>query len=71
MQNQFLLHEVASMVGIRGYRIAYAISQRYLPEPAQRLNHQRIFTPDDVTRIRKYFASKSTTGRSSGKEAHE
>lgn len=58
MKNHFLLNETAKMVGVRGYQIAYAISQGYLPEPKQRLNHQRLFTLQDIDRIRKYFANK-------------
>lgn len=58
MPNQYLLHQAAALVGVRGWRIAYAISQGYLPEPAQRFNHQRVFTDEDIARIRAYFANK-------------
>jgi DNA-binding transcriptional MerR regulator len=69
MKNQYLLNETAKIVGVRGYQIAYAIQQGYLPEPEQRLTHQRIFTDADIVRIRTYFASKSNKGRPA-KEAH-
>ena len=63
MNNQYMLNETAKIVGCRGYQIAYAIQQGYLPEPALRLAHQRIFTDSDIVRIREYFAAKSNKGR--------
>ena len=63
MTNQYLLNETAKIVGVRGYQIAYAIQQGYLPEPELRLTHQRIFTDADIVRIREYFAKKSNKGR--------
>ena len=60
--NQYHLNEAAKLVGVRGWRIAYAISQGYLPD-VQRLSHQRIFTDDDIVRMKHYFATKGTKGR--------
>ncbi len=60
MKNHYLLNEAAKLVGVRGYQIAYAIQQGYLPEPELRLTHQRIFSDEDIARIRGYFATKST-----------
>ncbi|MGE3408659.1 MAG: MerR family transcriptional regulator [Pirellulales bacterium] len=60
MNNHYLLNEAAKLVGVRGYQIAYAIQQGYLPEPEMRLTHQRIFTDQDIVRIREYFATKSS-----------
>ena len=70
MNNQFLLNEAAKIAGVRGYQIAYAIQQGYLPEPKLRINHQRIFTPADIIRIREYFKQKTNKGRPA-KEEHE
>lgn len=61
MNNHYLLNEAAKLVGVRGYQIAYAIQQGYLPEPEMRLTHQRIFTDQDIVRIREYFANKPTS----------
>lgn len=66
---QYHLNEAAKLVGVRGWRISYAISQGYLPD-VQRLSHQRIFTDQDIVRIREYFAKKGNKGRPV-KEAHE
>lgn len=65
MNNHYLLNEAARLVGVRGYQIAYAIQQGYLPEPELRLTHQRIFCDDDIARIRQYFATKSNRGKPS------
>lgn len=62
MTNQYHLNEAAKLVGVRGWRISYAISQGYLPD-VQRLSHQRIFTDSDIVRIREYFSNKSNKGR--------
>ena len=69
MTNQYHLNEAAKLVGVRGWRISYAISQGYLPD-VTRLSHQRIFTDADIVRIQEYFATKSNKGRPV-KEAHE
>jgi len=69
MTNQYHLNETAKLVGVRGWRISYAISQGYLPD-VQRLSHQRIFTDTDIVRIREYFANKTNKGRPA-KEADE
>ncbi len=66
----YLLNEAAKLIGVRGYRISYAIQQGFLPEPTQRLTHQRIFTDEDIILMRDYFAKKSNKGRPA-KEAHE
>ncbi len=62
MNNQYHLNEAAKLVGVRGWRISYAISQGYLPD-VLRLSHQRIFTDADIVRIREYFAAKTNKGR--------
>lgn len=62
----YLLNAAARRAGVRGYQIAYAISQGYLPEPAQWFNRQRVFTAEDITRIREYFAARPKRGRPSG-----
>jgi hypothetical protein len=69
MTRQYHLNEAARLVGVRAWRISYAISQGYLPE-VSRLSNQRIFTDADIVRIRRYFAKKSNKGRPA-KEEHE
>lgn len=58
MTQQYLLHQAAALTRIRGWRIIYAIQQGYLPDTEQRFNRQRVFTDEDIARIRTYFANK-------------
>lgn len=58
MKKHYLLNEVARMVGTLPHRIAYAITNRHLPEPEERLNNHRLFTEADVKRIKAYFDEK-------------
>lgn len=68
-KKHYLLNEVAKLVGVRGHRISYAITNGHLPEPVERLNNHRLFTQADVVRIKKFFAERQAeTART---EAHE
>ena len=58
MKRYYLLNEVAQLAGTLPHRIAYAITNRHLPEPEERLNNHRLFTEADVKRIQEYFAEK-------------
>jgi DNA-binding transcriptional MerR regulator len=62
MTNGYLLNDAARLAGVRGYQIAYAIRQGYLPEPQQWFNRQRVFTDEDVARIKAYFADRPKRG---------
>jgi len=55
MQDNLLLNDVAKLLGIKGYRINYAIVNGMIPEPKLRISNKRIFTKQDVDRIAKYF----------------
>lgn len=57
-KKHYLLNEVARLVGVRGHRISYAITNGHLPEPEERLNNHRLFTEADVVRIKKFFADR-------------
>lgn len=63
MNNGYLLNDAAKRAGVRGYQIAYAITQGYLPEPKQWFNRQRIFTEEDIARIKEYFANRPKRGK--------
>jgi hypothetical protein len=69
MTRQYHLNQAARLVGVRAWRISYAISQGYLRE-VSRLSNQRIFTPADIIRIGEYFKQKTNKGRPA-KEEHE
>lgn len=65
MTEGYLLNDAAKRAGVRGYQVAYAISQGYLPEPKQWFNRQRVFTDEDIARIREYFAARPKRGKPS------
>ena len=65
MNNGYLLNDAAKRAGVRGYQIAYAITQGYLPQPKQTFNRQRVFTDEDIARIREYFANRPRRGKPS------
>ena len=58
MENKYLLNEAARKIGVRGYQIAYAITQGYIDPPKETINRQRIFLDEDVARIKQYFANR-------------
>ncbi len=63
-QTQFILSEVAKIVGVKAHVVAYAISSGNLPEPCLRIAGKRIFSTKEVEAIKKHFASRPK------KEAH-
>ena len=63
-QTQFILNEVAKIVGVKSHVIAYAISSQNPPEPKLRISGKRIFSAQEVEAIRKYFQNRPK------KEAH-
>lgn len=50
------MSEVAAAAGVASYRIKYALETGALKEP-KRLAGRRCFTPEDLTLIKRYFAT--------------
>lgn len=67
MKKHYLPNEVAQLVGTLPHRIAYAITNRHLPEPEERLNNHRLFTEADIKRIKTYFAGKRSNAKQEAK----
>jgi DNA-binding transcriptional MerR regulator len=64
MSKHYSLNEVAKLIGVKAHRLNYAISNGYLPEPAERVSNKRLFTPDDVRAAALYFSTeKNGRGR--------
>jgi hypothetical protein len=55
MQRQYLLGEIARILGRRPHQIDYLLKTRQVPEPAQRIANKRIFTEEDVVRLARHF----------------
>ena len=57
-QTHYILHEVAKTVGRKPYQIAYMISNGELDEPKLRIGNRRIFTHDEVVRIKEIIIAR-------------
>ena len=57
------LKEIAAEVGVKAYRISYAISTGFLKEPSQRITNRRMFSEADLQAAKKYFAVTPKHGR--------
>ena len=55
MDQALSLHQVAELLQLRHYRIAYAIATHRVPEPALRVANNRVFQNADIARIARHF----------------
>lgn len=55
MDHIYSIGEVGRMLGVRPYRISYAIDTGQLPEAPFHFLHKRCFTEADVQGIARYF----------------
>ncbi len=55
MDHIYSIGEVGRMLGVRPYRISYAIDTGQLPEAAFRFLHKRCFTEADIQGIARFF----------------
>ncbi len=62
-EKHYSLNEVAKIAGVKAHRIAYAISNGYLQEPAQRVTNRRLFSTSDLQAALVYFAKPNKLGR--------
>lgn len=63
MNQHYLLSEVAMAVGRKPYQIAYMISNGELDEPKLRIGNRRVFSHEEVTRIREIVNAKDCRGK--------
>jgi hypothetical protein len=54
-KRHFLLKDVARVLKVKPYQIAYALSVGLVPEPALRISNKRIFAAEDVARLAEPF----------------
>ena len=52
------LKDVATLLGIKPYRINYVLAVKLVPEPACRFGNKRQFTEQDIQRLRAFFSAK-------------
>jgi hypothetical protein len=58
-----LLGETAKLLGIKPYRLAYALSTGLVEEPKLRISNKRIFQQEDIQRLKTYLSTKEITMR--------
>jgi hypothetical protein len=49
------LKTVSAILGIKPYRINYVYAVKLVPEPKRRFGNKRVFTEQDIQRLREYF----------------
>ena len=52
------MKEVARLLGVKAYRVQYAIVHENVPEPQRRFGGRRVFEPEDVKRLAEHFHVK-------------
>jgi DNA-binding transcriptional MerR regulator len=69
-KKHFLLKDVARRLGIKPYRVVYALTTGLVAEPQLRISNKRIFQAEDIDRLAAHFkiALPTKAGR---KEANE
>lgn len=55
MENMYSTNQVAVMLKIRPHRLVYAISCGEIEDSSGRFLNKRVFTQEDVERIKVYF----------------
>jgi DNA-binding transcriptional MerR regulator len=60
----YSLKQVAEIIAVKPHRISYAISNGFLPEPAERITNCRMFTAADVAAAQEYFLKQDKGGTS-------
>ena len=54
----FLISHVSELLDVPAHRIAYAYMSKKIPEPEMRLGNRRVFSPEDIRRLKIYFNNK-------------
>jgi len=74
-KDHFLLNEVARAVSktvpCKPYQLSYLLTTGVIEEPKLRINNKRIFTAEDVNRIRDILQRRIANSGRPAKEAHE
>jgi DNA-binding transcriptional MerR regulator len=55
METGMSLKQVARLLGIKAYRVQYAIAHENVPEPRLRFAGRRVFEAEDVKRLAVHF----------------
>ena len=67
----FSMKDVARILRVQPYQIAYLFNTNRVPEPELRLGNRRIFAPKDIKRLAAKLAVALPDNFEGGKENHE
>lgn len=71
MDHIYSIGEVGRMLGVRPYRISYAIDTGQLPEAPFRFLHKRCFTDADIQGIARFFRKEAELSLNTQKENND
>ena len=54
-KKHYLLREVARLLKVKPYQIAYALSVGLVEEPKLRISNKRVFQEDDIQKLAAHF----------------
>jgi DNA-binding transcriptional MerR regulator len=62
MNKQYQMKEVARLLGVKSYRISYALTNGHVQEPKHRIANTRVFSMADVEALAEHFNVPAHTG---------
>jgi DNA-binding transcriptional MerR regulator len=65
-ENYYLLKDVAKVLGVKPYRVGYALATGLVPEPETRIANKRIFDDEDIRRLAAHFGVELRSKGGSG-----
>ena len=69
-QQHLLLGDVARLLGVKPYRVTYALATGLVPEPRTRIANKRLFDSADVARLADYFGTTIGTAADADLDLH-
>ena len=63
MNEQYQMKQVAEILDVKPYRIAYALANGYVQEPKRRIANTRVFSTADVEALAEHFNVPAKAGR--------
>jgi hypothetical protein len=70
MNEHYILSEVARAVGCKPYQLAYMLSNGEIDEPKLRIGNRRVFSHEEVTRIKEIVKAKGRSRKKPCVEPH-
>lgn len=69
MEQDMSLKDVARLLGIKAYRVQYAIVHENVQEPQRRISGRRVYEPADVERLAAHFGVKLAAAEAAAEPA--